>query len=449
MGNQNSKADELLAGMSLRNYKKLTQMSSQMDSLTSVETNASTKTSSNISLKKMIRRKGSSSSDASTATTTTSIDYSSNHLLSIERLDQERISQIEYETVNNRRYVKMKNSQFFLPCDDEEADRLVILHFLIKYAFNGNTVSPIIQSLRKKSEENKKDRPQVLDIGCGPGTWVLEMATEFPNTEFHGIDLRTMFPTSIKPTNTHFVQHDFYETLPYPDESVDFIRMRLMLGSMTPPQLTKLLAEIQRVLKPLGYVEFLDVERQIHRPGPICDQLFNKKLSQVMHNNGIDLMASHHLSTLLMSQPAHGGFIDVHQHKVTIPLGWGGQLGEVHAQNIHAHLSSLHPSIKQQLDDDVDEKLKSTIPECNANQSHMNWFVCYGQKPPSDSTSFMMNVTPPTSAKITPTYEYPNNTPMLTPVASPKSSTVNLQQDSPLKDNAWDSINDFVDGYID
>ncbi|KAI8978639.1 S-adenosyl-L-methionine-dependent methyltransferase [Pilobolus umbonatus] len=237
----------------------------------------SSKTSSNISLKKIIKRKGSSSSDASITTTNNSIDYSSNPILLVDSLDPEKLSKIEYETVNNRRYMKVNNNRFFLPCDDEEADRLVILHFLLKYAFNGNTISPILQSFRKRSEDNKKDRPQVLDIGCGPGTWVLEMATEFPNTEFHGIDLRTMFPTSIKPTNTHFVQHDFLDTLPYPDESFDFVKMRLMLGTITPPQLTKLLSEIQRVLKPLGYVEFLDVDQQIHRPGPLCDSMFNKK----------------------------------------------------------------------------------------------------------------------------------------------------------------------------
>ncbi|KAI8978638.1 hypothetical protein BDB01DRAFT_266887 [Pilobolus umbonatus] len=164
-----------------------------------------------------------------------------------------------------------------------------------------------------------------------------------------------------------------------------------------------------------------------------------------MRDNGVEYMASHDLSTMLMSLPAHGGFIDVHQHKVTIPLGWGGQLGEVHAQNIHGFLKSLHPTIKSQLDDDLDELLTKAMPECTDNQSHINWFVCYGQKPPSDSTQFMMNVTPPTSVKMSPTYEYPANTHMITPIASPKNSSVNLS----IKENAWDTINDFVDGYID
>lgn len=81
----------------------------------------------------------------------------------------------------------------------------------------------------------------------------------------------------IKPKNTHFLQHDFFQGLPYPDNSFEFVRMRSMLAFITQDQLLFLLSEIQRVLKPLGYIELLDVEYQIHRPGPICDSILNQQ----------------------------------------------------------------------------------------------------------------------------------------------------------------------------
>jgi ubiquinone/menaquinone biosynthesis C-methylase UbiE len=86
-----------------------------------------------------------------------------------------------------------------------------------------------------------------------------------------------MFPSSIKPQNAHFDQHDFFKNLPYPDESFEFVRMRSMLGFITQTQLKHLLSEIQRVLKPSGYFEILDVEYQIHRPGPICETILNRQ----------------------------------------------------------------------------------------------------------------------------------------------------------------------------
>jgi ubiquinone/menaquinone biosynthesis C-methylase UbiE len=86
-----------------------------------------------------------------------------------------------------------------------------------------------------------------------------------------------MFPSSIKPTNTKFLQHDFLTDLPYADETFEFVRMRLMLGLMTEKQLLHLISEIQRVLKPSGYIEILDAEYQIHRAGPICENVLNQQ----------------------------------------------------------------------------------------------------------------------------------------------------------------------------
>ena len=95
--------------------------------------------------------------------------------------------------------------------------------------------------------------------------------------DFHGIDLCPMFPNSIKPSNARFIQHNMLETLPFADNSLDYIHMRVMLCNLTQAQLIRLLAETNRILKPLGFVEIVDVEYRIQRPGPIADQLLNQK----------------------------------------------------------------------------------------------------------------------------------------------------------------------------
>ena len=157
-----------------------------------------------------------------------------------------------------------------------------------------------------------------------------------------------------------------------------------------------------------------------------------------MHKQGIELMAGHHLSTLLMTQQTHGGLVDVHQHKVTIPIGWGGQLGQVHAQNLQALLQSLHPDIKQGMTaiaDDVDGLFAESLKECTQMQSHMNWFVCFGQKPAknmftcNDFQNLIPNVHPSSG--------------LMTPLDSPNGSTMDSDE------NNWDSIHDFVEGYTD
>lgn len=475
MGNTSSRpplecTEVVLASLSSQNVKKLNQMAypnffeaasvslaQQSELPKSQKRSASVGQISNASsnsAKTKGRRKWSSSSETTssrgTSTTLTNSPTSTETRRVIDLTANPNVNtKIDFEVISGRRYQYSPGTHFFLPCDDEEADRLVIMHFLIKYAFSGNVVAPVIDNLRLKIEENKGYRPKVLDVGCGPGTWILEMATEFPNSEFHGIDLRTMFPSSIKPQNTHFLQHDYFKNLPYADESFEFVRMRSMLGFTTHTQLLHLLSEIQRVLKPLGFIEILDVEYRVQRPGPICEAFLNQQLHNTMQKKGIEFMASHHLSTLLMARPADGGFVDVHQRKVTVPIGWGGQLGEVHAQNLCSLLQSIHPEMKKDICanggdgiSSIDELITKAIEECTAMQSHMNWFVCYGQKPAKN----IFSVTPPSSIKNLIPTGYPK---MITPIASPNNSSFDINDYYQQQEHNWDSINDFVDGYVD
>lgn len=70
--------------------------------------------------------------------------------------------------------------------------------------------------------------PRVLDIACGNGTWILEMATEFPESQFYGIDIATSYPNTVKPPNAFFNQCDVLQPngLPFPDNHFDYIHMR-------------------------------------------------------------------------------------------------------------------------------------------------------------------------------------------------------------------------------
>ena len=180
------------------------------------------------------------------------------------------------------------------------------------------------------------------------------------------------------------------------------------------------------------------------------------------------------MSTLLMvscNKQSDGGFVDVHQEKVTIPLGWGGQLGEIHSQNLHAFLKSLDPKIRQAtttqsklsdwepagMDNTItmmtDSAIEHIMKECERYQSHFNWFACYGRKPAapaavtSDSLPGISSSTKNRSAHDS-------------IVIPPAISAVGVDgvigggnscgiASSPVEEGAWASINDFADGYVD
>lgn len=149
---------------------------------------------------------------------------------------------------------------YVLTQDNDEQDRMVAQHYLLRTAFGSDFSSPIKPLLQKGIV--------VLDVGCGPGTWTMEMSTAFPKSTFIGIDQSAFYPKDIKPRNCHFrscgslVQHQL--PLPFPDNSIDYIYQRDINWGLTGQTWQPLLHEYQRILKPGGWIEFVEPVRKSH-----------------------------------------------------------------------------------------------------------------------------------------------------------------------------------------
>ncbi|CAG8726236.1 12917_t:CDS:2, partial [Ambispora leptoticha] len=110
-------------------------------------------------------------------------------------------------------------NDYRLPKSEYDIDRLQRQHFFIKHLFESNFSCPI--------EETLKTGARVLDGGCGPGAWLLEMGTTYVNSQFFGIDIEAVYPCQIKPANVNFYQCDLMELekLNLEENSFDMIRM--------------------------------------------------------------------------------------------------------------------------------------------------------------------------------------------------------------------------------
>ncbi|KAG9285193.1 hypothetical protein G9A89_004408 [Geosiphon pyriformis] len=109
--------------------------------------------------------------------------------------------------IDGRLFNNVDNSVYYLPSDDEESDRQQLQHFLFWFLWQGLFGPPI--------ERELKQGIRVLDVGCGPSGWVLEMATTYTESEFIGIDYIHIFPSEIKPSNTFFIQSNVLNGLPF------------------------------------------------------------------------------------------------------------------------------------------------------------------------------------------------------------------------------------------
>lgn len=107
---------------------------------------------------------------------------------------------------------------------------------------------------------------RILDIGCGPGGWVLEVAYAHPDKEVVGFDIsRTMIEYARAQAqvqhldNASFQVMDAAQPLKFPDESFDLVNART-IGFFPQAAWTQLMQECMRITAPGGMIRLTESE---------------------------------------------------------------------------------------------------------------------------------------------------------------------------------------------
>ncbi len=110
----------------------------------------------------------------------------------------------------------------------------------------------------------------IVDLGCGPGGWVLEVAREHPDIKVSGIDIsRSMIQFAQAQAlsrgygNASFTVMDVKEPLAFEDASFDLVNERTLYGVMAPGEWPQLLAECKRVLRSGGIIRLTELEMPV------------------------------------------------------------------------------------------------------------------------------------------------------------------------------------------
>jgi len=120
----------------------------------------------------------------------------------------------------------------------------------------------------------------ILDIACGPGGWVLDVARTYPEIEVTGIDVSEPMIKYANANarvrgfdNAHFYVMNALDPLDFADDSFDLVNARSLLGFMTPTAWSALVAECKRILRPGGVLRLTEFDKGIYNSAA-CGQLW-------------------------------------------------------------------------------------------------------------------------------------------------------------------------------
>ena len=141
----------------------------------------------------------------------------------------------------------------------------------LKYDWLTKIYDPVLQftmperkfksALIRQMEIKPGDR--ILDFGCGSLTLSIMAAQRYPQAQFFGVDIDakiiSIAKEKLSKTNLSIdIQQYDGNTLPYPDNSFDYVMSSLVFHHLTLRQKYFALEEIRRVLKPNGEFHIAD-----------------------------------------------------------------------------------------------------------------------------------------------------------------------------------------------
>ncbi|RUS13615.1 S-adenosyl-L-methionine-dependent methyltransferase [Endogone sp. FLAS-F59071] len=294
----------------------------------------------------------------------------------------------KYLWVEGRRFLRdtKGGANFLVPMDETEGERWAKRHELLRYCLARNFFAPVGDILEKGA--------RVLEIGCGIGSWTLDMSPTFSNSRFLGLDSSELFPKwNSTPPNCRFQTHDIaVQPLAFPDAEFDFIFRGASAPVRTAAQWAAVLAEAYRVLKPGGYVELVEIDVKVKGVGEFAARWFGLQSyikfnhlpsypdKSIATSRSIDPRVFRRLPTLL----SDAGLTVTLQETFNVPVGqWGGYIGESWAMDLEASARGLRVAFAREggvAGPEFDALLEGLVDEYKMMRGGLNIYVVVARK---------------------------------------------------------------------
>jgi len=159
------------------------------------------------------------------------------------------------------REVNSYSDVYRLPADTAEISRLDKQHYMFKDVM-GDYCPHVKEVLNRSFTQGDEDEQiAVLDVGCGSGAWIVDVAHEFPNTSCVAVDLVPM-PAEIVPSNCRYEVDDVNLGLDHYEGQFDVVHCRLISSGIK--DYYGVIRDAAACLRAGGVAEFMEFDFRLY-----------------------------------------------------------------------------------------------------------------------------------------------------------------------------------------
>lgn len=213
---------------------------------------------------------------------------------------------------------------------------------------------------------------RVLDVGCGPGNWVIETAQAYPDMSLIGVDISNRMiefareQARIQQVSDRVEFHvmDTLRMLEFPNGFFDLVNLRLGVSFIRTWDWPKLLNEFQRVTQPGGLIRLTECDRA-ESNSPALEQLIDILVLAFYNAGHFFAQEKDGLTRELPHLLQKHGLEDVHTQEYILVYRSGTPEGQLFFEDMRHSFRTIRPFFQRwtRLPDNYDQLYQQAIQE--------------------------------------------------------------------------------------
>jgi len=231
----------------------------------------------------------------------------------------------------------------------------------------------------------------VLDVACGPGGWVSEVAFAHPEKQVVGADISHSMLSYARAfaeiqglKNATFCYRSATEPLDFPDNSFDFVNSRFMVGFMWKDAWPQYIQECARIIRPGGVIRLTESDciSGLSTGNSVALSWMNRTLVRAFCRTGRSFCEDEDgyqvgVTPMLPNFLREAGFQDIREQSHLLNFSAGTEAHQRMLKNLQVGLKLVQPFLLKTgvtTEEEVERYYQQAMTDFMSEDFHAAWY---------------------------------------------------------------------------